>query len=56
MEKYTEILRGYLGTDRKCTKVVFKLAGRIYRGVNNGRFTLNEILESLKKEGAVNER
>ena len=54
MGEYTEILRGYLGKRRNIAKDVFKIAGRIYRGVNNNRFTVEEAIERLnKKAGAA---
>lgn len=57
MEEYTEFLREYLEKRRDITRTVFKFVGRIYRGVTNGRFTLEEALMDLnKKVGAVNER
>ncbi len=57
MKEYTEILKGYLGSRRDVSKEVFKIAGRIYRGVNNDRFTIEEALQKLnKKVGVINER
>ncbi len=57
MEELTKKLEGYLGSNRDCTKEVFKMVGSIYRGVNKGRFSLEKALLYLnKKEGAVNER
>ncbi len=56
MEELTKKLEGYLGSNRDCTKEIFKMVGSIYRGVSKGRFTLDKALEVLKKEGAVNER
>lgn len=57
MEEYTEFLKEYLGERRNIAKNVFNIVGRIYRGVTNGRFTLEEALTYLnKKEGAANER
>ncbi len=50
MEEYTEILRGYLESRRSVTKNVFKIVGRIYRGVNNNRFTFEEAMAHLNKE------
>ena len=41
MEEYTEFLRRYLEERRDIAKKVFKVAGGIYRGVNNNRRTEN---------------
>ena len=49
MEGYTEMLREYLRERRDVDKTVFKLAGRIYRGINSGRFTLDEALAILNR-------
>lgn len=46
MEEYTEIFRKYAKDKRKCSKEVFKLAGRIWRGVNNNRFTFADIYKT----------
>ncbi len=57
MAEYTRLLKENLGECRNINKIVFKITGRIYRGVTNGRFTSEEALTSLnKKVGAVNER
>lgn len=49
MENYTELLKEYLGKRRDCSKDVFKLAGRIYRGANNNSFTLDEALAVINR-------
>lgn len=48
MAKYTKLLREYLGKRRDVTKKVFKIVGRIYRGVTKGRFSLEEALKTLR--------
>lgn len=50
MEEYTEILKSYLGYKRSYTKVMFKLAGRIYRGTKNNRFTFEQVIQFLDKQ------
>lgn len=53
MEEYTEFLKEYLGERRNITKDVYKIVRTIYRGVNNGRFTLEWAIEKLNT-GRVN--
>ncbi len=51
MEKYTNLLKGYLVERRNFTKTMFKIVGTIYRGVTKGRFTYEEGLKALQKLG-----
>lgn len=37
MEEYTEFLRRYLGKRRDITKIVFKIVGKFYKAVKNGK-------------------
>ena len=48
MEEYTNALKEYLKDRRNLKKTIFKIVGTIYRGVNKGRFTLDEGLTALK--------
>lgn len=48
MEEYTKFLKEYLGENRNVTKDVYKIARTIYRGVSNGRFTLEWALKKTK--------
>ncbi len=50
MEEYTECLRECLGERRDIKKSTFKIARTIYRGVRNGRFTLEWALKRLNIE------
>jgi len=48
MEEYMKLFKEYIGEDRKTyTKAMFKIAGAIYRGTRNNRFTLDEILNVI---------
>ncbi len=47
MTEYTKLLKEYLGKQRHFTKTMFKIAGTIYRGVNNNRFTVEQALNKL---------
>lgn len=47
MEKYMELLQEYLNGRRNIDKRVFYLAGRIYRGINNDRFTYEDIEQKI---------
>ena len=47
MEEYTKTLQEHLETNRNWTKTMFKIAGTIYRGVNNNRFTIEQALNKL---------
>lgn len=47
MEKYVEIVKEYLGLKRNIGRKIFYLMGRVYRGVNNNRFTCEEAEEKL---------
>lgn len=49
MEEYTKTLQEHLVSNRTWTKTMFKVAGTIYRGVNNNRFTVEEGLNTLNK-------
>lgn len=49
MEEHTNALKGYLQDRRNCKRTIYKIMGTIYRGVNKGRFTLNEGLTALEK-------
>ncbi len=42
MKEYTEALKQHLVNNRNWTKTMFKIAGTIYRGVTNNRFTLEQ--------------
>lgn len=48
MEKYTNLLKDFLNGKRDYTKTMFKIMGTIYRGSENGRFTIDEGLVALK--------
>lgn len=47
MTEYTKALQEFLGEQRHFTKTMFKIAGTIYRGVNNNRFTVEQALNKL---------
>lgn len=47
MEEYTNELRQHLDKKRNWTKTMFKIAGTIYRGVNNNKFTIEQALKKL---------
>lgn len=47
MEKCTDLLNGYLKGKRNVSKVVFKIIGTIFRGVNKDRFTLEQAIAKL---------
>ena len=47
MEKYVELTKEYLNGRRNIRKQVFYLTGRIYRGINNNRFTWEQIEKEL---------
>lgn len=49
MKEYTETLKQHLVNNRNWTKTMFKIAGTIYRGVTNNRFTLEQGLEKLNE-------
>lgn len=49
MEEYTIALKEYLKNRRDYKKTIFKIVGTVYRGVSNGRFTLDEGLMAIKK-------
>lgn len=49
MEEYTHELKQHLDKNRNWTKTMFKIAGTIYRGVNNNRFTVEQGLNALNK-------
>lgn len=52
MEEYMKLFKEYIEEDRKTyTNVMFKIAWRIYRGVNNNRFTLDQVINIM---GGVN--
>ncbi len=51
MAEYTRLLKKYLGERRNIDKRVFKITGRIYRGVTKGRFTLEEALKNRNLGG-----
>jgi len=53
MEKYVELLKNYLNGKRDYTKTMFKIMATIYRGVNNGRFTLDDGLKAMKNLGGT---
>lgn len=42
MDKCTDLLNEYLEERRDVKKIVFKVVGSIFRGVNNNRFTLEQ--------------
>ena len=47
MEKCTDLLNEYLKGRRDINKIVFKIVGTIFRGINNDRFTLEQALAKL---------
>lgn len=47
MEKYVKLIKEYLGGKRNIEKTVFYLVGRIYRGINNNRFTWKQVEKKL---------
>lgn len=48
MQEYMKLFKEYLGEDRKTyTKAMFKIAGSIYRGVINNRFTLEQAINVM---------
>lgn len=47
MEKCTDLLKEYLEGRRDIEKIVFKVVGTIFRGVNNKRFTLEQAIVKL---------
>lgn len=51
MAEYTRLLQEHLVEQRHFTKTRFKIAGTIYRGVNNNRFTLEQGLNKLNSLG-----
>lgn len=42
MGRYTDLLNEYLEGRRDIKRIVFKIVGTIFRGVNNNRFTLEQ--------------
>ncbi len=52
MENYVEITKEYLNGRRNMSRKVFYLMGRMYRGVNNNRFTFEQVMEKLKERRA----
>lgn len=42
MGRYTDLLNEYLEGRRDINKIVFKIVGTIFRGVNKNRFTLEQ--------------
>lgn len=42
MEECTRLLDEYLEGRRDVEKIVFKVVGTIFRGINNNRFTLEQ--------------
>ena len=49
MEKCTDLLNEYLEGRRDIERIVFKVVGTIFRGVNNNRFTLDQALTKLQE-------
>lgn len=49
MEKCTELFKRHLNGKRNWTKTMFKIAGTIYRGANNNRFTVENALNALDR-------
>lgn len=47
MEGYVELTKQYLAGRRNISKKVFKLVGTIFRGINNNRFTFEEVEKEL---------
>lgn len=47
MEKCTDLLNEYLEGRRDIERIVFKVVGTIFRGVNNNRFTLEQAEKKL---------
>ena len=47
IEKYVELTKEYLNGRRNIGKQVFYLTGRIYRGINNNRFTWEQVEKEL---------
>jgi len=47
MEGYEKLVNQHLGENKNITKEMYKIARTIYRGVKNGRFTLDWALERL---------
>lgn len=47
MEKCTDLLNEYLEGRRDINKIVFKIVGTIFRGVNNNRFTWEQVEKEL---------
>lgn len=51
MGEYTDELKQHLNKNRNWTKKRFKVAGTLYRGVNNNRFTVEQGLNKLNSLG-----
>lgn len=49
MEECTDSLKEYLNGKRNIEKIVFKVVGTIFRGVNNKRFTLEQAIVKLNE-------
>lgn len=47
MEEYVKLTKEYLNGRRNMGKKVFYLMGRVYRGINNSRFTWEYVYEKL---------
>lgn len=47
MEDYVELTKEYLNKRRNMSRKVFYLMGRVYRGVNNNRFTWEYVYGKL---------
>lgn len=47
MEKFTELVKENLKDRRNLKRKIFRLAGTIYRGISNNRFTLEQAEEKL---------
>lgn len=49
MEKCTDLLNEYLEGRRDMKRIVFKVVGTIFRGINNNRFTLEQAIVKLNE-------
>ncbi len=50
MEEYVKSLQEYLEGKRNFNKTMFKVAGTIYRGVTNKRFSIEKAIKKLGGE------
>ena len=48
MERYVDVVRGYLGTKRDIDKLVYRIVGTVYRAVTNKRITWEQGIDKIE--------